>query len=147
MRKIIYPDSLKKKAGELFALRDAFGKRIYTGKKLASELGVPRDVAYYLEYEGRQLLGVLPPKRAYKSRRSAPHVKREKPLFSAVITPQKTASEEVVEQFVEENVYPAEEETQKRSSLAVIIYAVIMTAIVCFVAGTYIINWLVNTLA
>lgn len=134
MQKTKYSQSLKKRAAELYELRDSTGKRVYTGKKLASELGVSKDVAFYLEYTGRSIQGVLPPKRAYKPRYSKGfHNKRTE------------ATQEQVNSFVEENIYPAEE-TSNGSSRAVVIYAIIMTAITCFVLGTYVINWVVNQL-
>lgn len=135
MQKTKYSQSLKKRAAELYELRDSNGKRIYTGKKLASELGVSKDVAFYLEYTGRSIQGVLPPKRAYKPRYSKGfHNKREQ------------ATQEQVNSFVEENILPVEE-TSNGSSRAVVIYAIVITALTCFVLGTYVINWVVNQLA
>lgn len=134
MSKTKYSKQIKQRAAELYELRDSRGKRIYTGKKLASELGVSKDVAFYLEYTGRSLQGVLPPKRAYKPRYSKGfHNKRTQ------------ATQEQVNNFVEENIYQAEE-TSNGSSRAVVIYAIVMTALVAFVLGTYVINWVVNSL-
>lgn len=131
MQKTIYSKELKQKAAELFAQRGSNGKRVYTGKKLASELGVSVSMAYYLEYTGRQMLGILPPKRYHKPRSDAGSKRG------------KRTTQEEAENFVENNVYTGEE-TLKRSSRALVVYGLLIGAASAFVLSTYLINWIVQ---
>lgn len=114
-----YPDELKIKAGEMF-------ESGMTAKQIATELGVPKWVAFYLEYEGRKLKGILPTKREYIARPLGrhPHSKRvsepvSKPLSTnldpsahmwettQLITPKEEKKDEFkVQDFVENNVDP-----------------------------------------
>ena len=106
-----YSDELKIKAGEMF-------ESGMTGKQVAEKLGVSKWVAFYLEYEGRKLKGVLPQKRAYIARPKGrhPHAKHSsqpvpKPVLSGFETKQNiTPKEEIdafqVQDFVENNISP-----------------------------------------
>jgi len=150
MRKTKYPESLKRTVGELFSLRNSSGKRLYTAKRIASELGIDLEVTFYLAYEGRKLLGTLAPKKAFKTRSSKGyHNMRGKPLFTAMITPQTSATEPTLEQvsdFVEENIHTAKEDSFEKLTRADLVSVVLITAIVCFVIASYVINNLINTL-
>lgn len=148
MKKTIYPDSLKIKAGELFIMRDSSGKRIYKGEKLASELGVPKSVAYYLEYKGRELLGTRPAKKEGKKRTINTIGYNVAGGEYNTYKNNNINEQQVAENFVENNVYSSKESRKRREDIkGIIIYTAIVTTMICIVAGTYIINWLVNSLA
>ena len=150
MRKTKYPESLKRTVGELFSIRKPSGKRLYTAKRIASELGLDLEVAFYLAYEGRKLLGTLAPKKAFKARSSKGyHNKRVKPLFTAMITPQESTTEPTLEQvsdFVEENIHTTKEDSLEKLTKVDIAYMILLTVIVCFVIASAVINNLINTL-
>ncbi len=63
MRKTKYTDFLKKEVAEMF-------ESGMSAKQIAVAKTIPVWLAFYLEYEGRRILGLLPEKRPYRSRKS-----------------------------------------------------------------------------
>lgn len=118
MKQIKYSNELKLKAAELFSLVDSNGQGLFSGKKLAQELGVSTQTAFYLEYEGRKFRG-------YKATRKN---KTRKPTIKEISS------------FVENNIYSSEEDTSVRDSLVL----VAITVAVCFTVTTFVINYLIN---
>ncbi len=122
MMTIVYPKQLKINAGKMFDSG-------LTIKQISQLLGVSKNRAIYLAYEGRRLLGTLPEKKAGKP--------RAKKVIIHTRTPAETDAQKVQQMyqrsrdFVENNVITSydEESVSGGPIFAIIVLALLGVAL------------------